>query len=43
MKAIHVHEFGPPEIMLLEELPDPKPGPGQVVVKIRAIAVNPAV
>jgi NADPH2:quinone reductase len=41
MKAIHVHEFGPPEIMLLEELPDPKPGPGQVVVKIHAIGVNP--
>jgi NADPH2:quinone reductase len=41
MKAIHVHEFGPPEIMLLEELQDPKPDAGQVVVKIRAAGVNP--
>jgi NADPH2:quinone reductase len=41
MKAIHVHEFGPPEIMLLEELPAPKPGTGQVVVKIHAVGVNP--
>jgi NADPH2:quinone reductase len=41
MKAIHVHEFGPPEIMLLEELQDPKPDTGQVVVKIHAAGVNP--
>jgi NADPH2:quinone reductase len=41
MKAIHVHEFGPPEIMLLEELQDPKPDAGQVVVKIHAAGVNP--
>lgn len=41
MKAIRVHEFGPPEVMKLEEVPDPVPGPGQVVVKIAAIGVNP--
>ncbi len=41
MKAIHVHEFGPPEIMLLEELQDPKPDAGQVVIKIHAVGVNP--
>jgi NADPH2:quinone reductase len=41
MKAIHVHEFGPPEIMLLEELQDPKPGAGQVVVKLHAAGINP--
>ena len=41
MKAIHVHEFGPPEIMFLEELQDPKPEAGQVVVKIHAAGVNP--
>jgi NADPH2:quinone reductase len=41
MKAIRVHEFGPPEVMKLEEAADLRPGPGQVVVRIRAAGVNP--
>jgi NADPH2:quinone reductase len=41
MKAIRVREFGAPEAMKLEEVEDPKPGPGQVVVGIHAIGVNP--
>ncbi len=41
MKAIRVHEFGGPEVMKLEDVPDPQPGPGQVVVRIRAAGVNP--
>ncbi len=41
MKAIRVHEFGPPDVMRLEEIPDPKPGPGQVLVRIHAAGVNP--
>lgn len=41
MKAIRVHEFGGPEVMKLEEVPEPKPGPGQVLVKIHATGVNP--
>ncbi len=41
MKAILVREFGAPEVMKLEEVPTPKPGPGQVLVKIRAAGVNP--
>jgi NADPH2:quinone reductase len=41
MKAIRVREFGPPEVMRLEETPDPSPGPGQVLVRIRAAGVNP--
>jgi NADPH2:quinone reductase len=41
MKAIRVHEFGNPDVMKLEEMPDPKPGPGQVLVRIRAAGVNP--
>jgi len=41
MKAIVVHEFGPPEVMKLEEFPTPKAGPGQVAVRIHAAGVNP--
>jgi len=41
MKAIRVKEFGGPEVMKLEEMPDLKPAAGQVVVRLRAIGVNP--
>ncbi len=42
MKAIVVHEFGGPEVMRFEEVPDLVPGPGQVLVRIGAAGVNPA-
>ena len=41
MKAIVVREFGPPEVMKLEEVLTPTPGPGQVLIRINAIGVNP--
>jgi NADPH2:quinone reductase len=41
MKAIRVHEFGGPEVLRLEEVPTPQPGPGEVVVRMHAIGVNP--
>lgn len=41
MKAIRVHEFGGPETLRLEESADPQPGPGQVLVTVKAIGVNP--
>lgn len=41
MKAIRVREFGPPEVMRLEDVPAPVPGPGQLLVRIRAAGVNP--
>ena len=41
MKAIVVREFGAPELMKLENLPDPTPGKGQVLVRVKAIGVNP--
>jgi NADPH:quinone reductase len=41
MKAIRVHQFGDPEVMKQEEIPDLQPGPGQVVVGIKAIGINP--
>ncbi|MBI3986688.1 MAG: NADPH:quinone reductase [Lentisphaerae bacterium] len=41
MRAIRVCEFGPPEAMKLENLPELRPQPGQVLVKIGAAGVNP--
>ena len=41
MKAIRVHQFGGPEVLRLEEVPDPKPAAGQVVVRVKAVGVNP--
>ena len=41
MKAIRVHQFGEPSVMRLEEVEDPKPGLGHVVVRIRAAGINP--
>ena len=41
MKAIRVHEFGGPAVLKVEELPDPKAGPGDVIVRVRAAGVNP--
>ena len=42
MKAIRYHEFGGPEVLRLEDLPDPKPGDGDVLVSLAASGVNPA-
>jgi NADPH:quinone reductase len=41
MKAIRVHQFGGPEVLKLEEVPTPKPDTGQVLVRVRAVGVNP--
>lgn len=41
MKAIRVREFGPPEVMRVEDVPAPTPGPGEVVVRLHAVGVNP--
>jgi len=41
MKAIVVHQFGGPEVLRLEDIPDPSPGPSEIVVRIKAAGVNP--
>src|SRR6266852_4985427 len=41
VRAILVRQFGGPEVLRLEELPDPKPGPSEVLVRVRAAGVNP--
>ena len=40
MKAIQIGQTGGPEVLRLAELPDPSPGPGQVLVRLSAIGVN---
>ena len=40
MKAIVCRQFGPPETLSFEEVPDPSPGPGEVVVSVKAASVN---
>ncbi len=40
MKAIRIHEVGGPEILRYDEVPVPKPGEGEVRVKIEAAGVN---
>ena len=40
MKAIRVHAHGGPDAMLIEDLPVPEPGPGQVLIEVKAAGVN---
>jgi NADPH:quinone reductase len=40
MKAIRVHQPGGPEMLNLEEIPDPRPGAGEALVRLEAIGVN---
>jgi NADPH:quinone reductase-like Zn-dependent oxidoreductase len=41
MKAIVVHQYGGPEVLKFEDFPDPIPGPGEVLVRVAAVSVNP--
>ena len=40
MKAIRVHAPGGPEALRLEDVPEPRPGPGEAVVRTEATGVN---
>jgi NADPH:quinone reductase-like Zn-dependent oxidoreductase len=41
MKAVVIHETGGPEVLRWEEAPDPEPDDGEVLIRVRATAVNP--
>ena len=40
MKAVRIHEFGGPEVLRYEDVPDPKPRKDQVLVRVKACAMN---
>lgn len=41
MKAIVLHEYGPAENLKYEDVEDPKPGPGEVLLHVTAVSINP--
>jgi NADPH:quinone reductase-like Zn-dependent oxidoreductase len=41
MHAVRIHEFGGPEVLKLDDVPDPEPGRGEVLIEVRASSVNP--
>jgi NADPH:quinone reductase len=41
MRAIVVRAFGGPDVMKMEDVPQPVAGPGQLVLRVRAVGVNP--
>jgi NADPH:quinone reductase-like Zn-dependent oxidoreductase len=40
VQAVRIHEDGGPEVLVLEEVPDPSPGSGEVLIRLRASALN---
>jgi NADPH2:quinone reductase len=41
MKAVRIHEYGGPEVLVYEEVPTPEPGPAQILIRVEAATVNP--
>ena len=41
MKAVRLHAFGGPEVLGYEDVPVPEPGPGEMLVRVHAVGVNP--
>jgi NADPH:quinone reductase-like Zn-dependent oxidoreductase len=40
VRAVRIHEDGGPEVLRLEEIPDPEPGPGEALVELRTAGLN---
>lgn len=40
MRAIRVHETGGPEVLQLDDVPEPTPGPGELLIDVQAIGLN---
>lgn len=40
MQAVPLRRFGPPEVLALEDMPTPEPGPGEVLIRVEAVSVG---
>jgi zinc-binding alcohol dehydrogenase/oxidoreductase len=40
VKAVRIHEDGGPEVLLYEDVPDPEPAPGEVLIRLAAASLN---
>lgn len=40
MRAVRFHDYGPPSALTVDELPDPTPGPGEVLIEVTAAGIN---
>jgi NADPH:quinone reductase len=40
VRAVVVREFGPPSVLRFEEVPTPRPGPGEVLIEVHSVSVN---
>src|SRR5918911_2692894 len=41
MKAARIHRFGPPDVIVVDDIPRPSPAPGEVLVRVAAAGVGP--
>jgi NADPH:quinone reductase-like Zn-dependent oxidoreductase len=41
MKAVRLHAFGGPAVLVYEDAPRPEPGPGELLVRVRSVGINP--
>jgi NADPH:quinone reductase-like Zn-dependent oxidoreductase len=41
MKAVRIHDYGGPDVLVYEDVPRPRAGPGEILIRVHAAAVNP--
>ncbi len=41
MKAARIHRFGPPNVIVIENIPRPEPSPGEILIRVEAAGVGP--
>jgi len=41
MRAVRLHEYGPPSVLVVDEIDRPSPQPGEVLIRVHAAGVNP--
>jgi NADPH:quinone reductase len=40
MQAVQFHEFGTPDVLRYESIPEPVPGAGEILIKVESASVN---